>query len=67
MNSFSKPLRRSVVNRKVAGICGGIAEYFDWDPTVVRVGYVLLSVLSVFFGFLVYLILWAVIPQREYY
>jgi phage shock protein C len=52
----------------IAGVCGGFAEYFGWDPTLVRVGYVLLSVLSAGFpGFLVYIILWIVIPEREYY
>jgi phage shock protein PspC (stress-responsive transcriptional regulator) len=56
-----------VADAQVAGVCGGLAEYFGLDPTVVRVAYVLLSVLTVFSGFLVYLILWAVIPKREYY
>jgi len=56
-----------MVNRQVAGVCGGIAEYFDFDPTVVRIAYVVLSVGTAFSGFLVYLILWAVIPEREYY
>ncbi len=61
-------LRRSVSNRMIAGVCGGIAEHFGFDATAVRVGYVLLSFLSVGFpGILVYIILWAVIPDREYY
>lgn len=68
MSSFSRPLRRSMVNRQIGGVCSGLAEYLGLDPTVVRVGYVLLSVLSVAFpGLLVYFILWAVIPEREYY
>jgi len=51
----------------IAGVCGGIAEYFDLDPVVVRVGYVLLSVLSAGFpGILVYILLWVVIPERDY-
>ena len=57
MGTLSRPLRRSVANRQVAGVCGGIAEHFDWDPTLVRVGYVLLSITTAFSGFLVYLIL----------
>ena len=49
-------------------MCGGIAEYFGIDPTVVRVGYILLSILSAAFpGILIYIILWIVIPEREYY
>lgn len=61
-----RPLRRSRENRVVAGVIGGFAEYFDRDPTLLRVLYVLLSILSAAFpGVLVYLILWAVIPQRQ--
>lgn len=67
MRGHQRPLRRSVANRQIAGVCGGLAEYFDVDPTAVRVGYVLLTVLTAFSGFLVYLILWLVIPEREYY
>jgi phage shock protein C len=47
----------------LAGICGGLAEYLDADPTVVRVVYVVLSILSVAFpGIIAYLILILVIP-----
>ncbi len=58
-------LRRNIHNRQIAGVCGGLADYFGLDPTVVRVGYVLLSIFSVGFpGILVYVILWLVIPER---
>lgn len=61
-------LRRSIHNRSIGGVCGGLGEYFGIDPTVVRIAYVLLSILSVGFpGTLIYLILWAMIPEREYY
>jgi phage shock protein PspC (stress-responsive transcriptional regulator) len=67
MADLSRPLRRSVRNRWMAGVCAGIAEYFGLDPTVIRVAYVLVSVFSAGFpGILVYIILWAVIPEREY-
>ena len=57
-----------MANRWIAGVCGGLGEYFGLDPTVVRVAYVLLSVLSAAFpGILVYVLLWVLIPQREYY
>jgi len=47
----------------IAGVCGGIAEYFDLDPTVVRVAYVLISIVSVAFpGILAYIILMFVMP-----
>ena len=58
-------LRRNMHNRQIAGVCAGLANYFGLDPTVVRVGYVLLSIFSVGFpGILVYVILWLVIPER---
>lgn len=68
VTDYYRPLRRSVANRQIAGVCGGLAEYFGIDPTAVRVAYVLLSIFSVAFpGILVYLILWFLIPEREYY
>jgi len=61
-----KKLRRSTDDKMIAGICGGIAEYFDLDPTLVRVAYVLVSILSVAFpGIFVYIILWVVIPKKQ--
>lgn len=57
-------LQRSRTHRMIAGVCGGIAEWLDWDPTVVRVLYVLVSILSVAFpGILVYIVLWIVMPK----
>jgi len=53
-------------NKMIAGVCGGIAEYFDLDPTIVRVGYVLVSILSVAFpGILAYIVLMFVMPPPE--
>ena len=50
-------------NKMIAGVCGGIAEYFDLDPTVVRVAYVLVSIVSVAFpGMLAYIVLMFVMP-----
>jgi phage shock protein PspC (stress-responsive transcriptional regulator) len=61
----SNPLRRSRRNRMIAGICGGIAEWLGWDPTLVRVLYVVVSVFSAAFpGLIVYLVLWVVMPQQ---
>jgi phage shock protein C len=59
-------LYRSSKDRMIAGVCGGIAEWLDWDPTVVRLTYILLSLLSAAFpGILVYLILWLVTPLAD--
>jgi phage shock protein C len=61
----SRKLTRSITNRMIAGVCGGIAEYFDLDPTLVRVAYVLLSVISAGFpGLLVYIVLWVIVPEE---
>lgn len=61
----SKPtLARSINDRVLAGVIGGIAHRFGWNSTALRVIYVVLSVLSVAFpGILVYLILWLLIPE----
>ena len=49
----------------IAGIVAGFAEYFNMDPTLLRVIYVVLSVVSAGFpGLLIYLICWAVIPEK---
>ena len=68
MNGDSKPprrLTRSNRNKMIAGVCGGIAEYLDMDPTLVRVLYILVSILSAAFpGILVYIVLWIVIPEE---
>jgi len=59
-------LTRSVEDRRVAGVCAGIAKYMGWDVALVRVGYVLLSIASAGFpGLLVYLIMWVVVPEEE--
>jgi phage shock protein C len=59
------PLLRSRRNRLIAGVCGGLATWLGWDPTLVRVLYVLVSIVSVAFpGILVYVILWIVMPEE---
>jgi phage shock protein C len=61
-----KSLRRSTRNSLIAGVIGGVAEYFEVDATVLRVVYVILSIVSVAFpGILVYLILWFLIPKAD--
>ena len=52
-------------NAMIAGVCGGIADSFGWDPTIVRIVYVIVSILSAAFpGILVYLLLWFVMPRE---
>lgn len=66
MASVSGPLRRSRSDRMIAGVVGGLAKYFGMDPTLARVLYVVGSIISVAFpGILVYVLLWAIIPQSD--
>lgn len=52
-------------DRLLGGVCAGIAEYLGWDPTLVRIAYIVLSIISAAFpGILVYIILWIVMPPR---
>lgn len=61
---MSRRLTRSN-DRLLGGVCAGLAEYFDLDPTLVRIAYALVSVLSAAFpGILVYVILWFVVPPK---
>ena len=60
-----KRLTRSK-DKMIAGVLAGIGNYFDIDPTVVRIGYVVLSIASVGFpGLIAYLIMWAMIPEER--
>ena len=62
----SGELRRSRDNRMIAGVCGGLARWLGWDPTAVRILYVLASFFSAAFpGTIVYIILALVMPADE--
>jgi len=59
-------LARSARYKMIAGVCGGIAEYFDLDPTIVRIAYVLVSIVSIAFpGILAYIVLMFVMPAPD--
>lgn len=59
-----KQLYKSNTNKKVAGVCGGIGEYLGTDPTIVRLGFVALSLLAGG-GLAVYIIAAIIMPERE--
>lgn len=64
--STHPPLRRSRHHRIIAGVVGGLADFFGLDPTLARIIYVLVSIFSVAFpGIIVYIILWILIPQED--
>lgn len=57
-------LKRSSTEKVVAGVLGGLSEWLGWDITLVRLLYVVISIFSAGFpGFLVYIILWVVMPS----
>lgn len=59
------PLYRSRRHKIIAGVCGGIADWLGWDPTVVRIAYVVISIASIGFpGTVAYIILWIVAPKE---
>lgn len=60
--TMSNKLRRSA-DKKISGVCGGIADFLGIDPTLVRVIYLLATIFTAFSGCIVYLILWAVMPD----
>ena len=63
--AHARVLRRSTTDRQLAGVCGGLAEYFAIDSTVVRLIWVILSIFcgAVIGGVLAYLLAWLVIPR----
>ncbi len=62
---MNKKLKKSA-DRMIGGVCGGVAEYFDVDPTIVRVAYACLTVFSAGFpGVVLYLILCLIMPRND--
>jgi phage shock protein PspC (stress-responsive transcriptional regulator) len=59
------PLRRSTRNKLIAGVCGGIAEWRGWNATLVRVVFVVGSFIPIIPGFVVYLVLWLLVPKAR--
>ncbi len=63
---MAKKLYRSSKQRMIAGICGGLAEYFDVDVNIMRLLFVAISLLSVLFPMVIfYIIAWIVVPEKE--
>jgi phage shock protein PspC (stress-responsive transcriptional regulator) len=59
---MSKRLYRSRKDRKIAGVCGGLAEYFNVDPVLIRILWVVL-VLGAGTGILAYILFWLIVPE----
>lgn len=58
-----KRLTRSLSNRRIAGVCGGLAKYLNIDPTAARVVFAV-SILFGFIGVWAYLIMWLIVPEE---
>lgn len=61
---MTKKLYRSTSQKIIAGVCGGLAEYFDIDVTIVRIVAVILLLPGGLPGFLAYVLLWIIVPQK---
>jgi len=62
---YERKLTRSH-DQVIAGVCAGIAEYFGWDIALVRIIYLIISIVSIAFpGILVYVILWIIMPEKN--
>ncbi len=59
-----KRLYRSRTNRILGGICGGLSTYFDIDANLIRLIWVALTLLSIGFGVIVYIVAWILIPEE---
>jgi phage shock protein C len=54
----------SSTDRKIGGVCGGIGEYYEKDPTLIRILFVLLALFAFGSGIIIYLAMWLIIPKK---
>lgn len=62
---IGRKLYLSDKDRKIAGVCGGLAEYFGIDSTIVRILWVLAVMVSYGTGFILYLVFWLIVPREK--
>jgi len=60
---MDRRLYLSETDKKIGGVCGGLGEYFNVDPTIIRLLVVILTFMSAGTGIVAYLIAWAIIPR----
>jgi phage shock protein C len=60
-----KQLFRSKKNRILGGVCAGLGEHLDVDPTVIRLIWAVVSILSIGTGILIYILAWIIIPEED--
>lgn len=63
--TMEKKMKRSMTDKKVCGVCAGFAEYFNIDPTVIRILYVLITIFSFgIAGIIAYLLMAVIMPEK---
>lgn len=61
-----KRLYRSKTERLLGGVCGGVGRYYDTDPNLIRILWVVLTLLSVGIGVIAYIVAWVLIPEEPW-
>jgi phage shock protein C len=61
---MGKKIFLSEINKKIGGVCGGIGEYFNIDPTLIRLIWIVVTLMTWGVGLPAYIIAWAIIPQQ---
>ena len=61
---MDKKIYLSEANKKIGGVCGGIGDYFNIDATLVRLIWIVITLMTMGTGILAYIIAWVVIPQQ---
>ncbi|MFV0504586.1 MAG: PspC domain-containing protein [Lachnospirales bacterium] len=59
-----KKLRLSRDNKMLAGVCGGLGNFFDWDPTIIRLLFAITFILIGVESLIIYIIFWAITPSN---
>ena len=65
MSNNQKQLKRSLNDRMLAGVCGGLAQYLGLDPSLVRIVYAILTVFTAFAGLIIYILMWIIVPEEK--
>ena len=60
---MEKRLKKSLTDKKISGVCGGIAEYLGWDPTLVRLLWAAITMLACGTGIIAYILAMIIIPE----
>jgi len=66
MSEQTKRLYRSRDERMIAGVCGGLGEYLNTDPTVIRILFFVIILISFGAGLVLYLAMWLIVPEEPY-